>query len=292
MHPVFQLPLDTLTAVHLLDLCNQQVPEGQHVDFKEALSGKKGNDAWHSGASKPSDRARNELLRHIVGFANADGGTLLVGIRESGDSPPRAVEICPVERCHDLAIWFEDVLRNSVDPPLPRYEVCGVSTDEESGGVLVIRVPSSRAAPHRVTGTLEAFSRRGRSTTPMTMTDIQRLTLERALQLKMGEDPQRRIAVNELALLQSEAIHEIWNRPVSSDAEVDSLEQYDIGWQRRVAAILERDFSKAEVVHFTRLGVVPMTFRDGTFNAKHAKILREYALREDRLRDIVTRFSK
>jgi len=126
----------------------------------------------------------------------------------------------------------------------------------------------------------------------MTMTDIQRLTLERALQLKMGEDPQRRIAVDELALLQSEAIHEIWNRPVSSDAEVDSLERYDVGWQRRVAAILERDFSKAEVVHFTRLGVVPMAFRDGTFNARHAKILREYALREDRLRDIITRFSK
>jgi hypothetical protein len=102
---------------------------------------------------------------------------------------------------------------------------------------------------------------------------------------------QRKKAVNELADLQSEGIHDIWNRPVANDAELEALEKHDRDWQGRVVAVLKRALPQPECVLFTRLGVIPNRKRDGTYNVRHAKILREYAVREERLRDIIRRHS-
>ena len=97
--------------------------------------------------------------------------------------------------------------------------------------------------------------------------------------------------VDELAELYSEGVREIWNRPVKSDADREALDAFDRDWQRRIRTVLRRGFPHTELVLFSRLGVVPDIVRDPTFNAKHAKILREYAVREGRLRDILRRYS-
>ena len=97
--------------------------------------------------------------------------------------------------------------------------------------------------------------------------------------------------VDELADLYSEGVHEIWNRPVASDRDCAKLEAFDREWQRRIRTVLRRGFPHPELVLFSRLGAVPDIVRDRTFNAKHAKILREYAVREGRLRDILRRYS-
>lgn len=99
-------------------------------------------------------------------------------------------------------------------------------------------------------------------------------------------------AVNALAELRSEAVHEILNRPVTTDAELAALASYTEQWWQRVEAILEQNFSRAEQLNFTRLGVVPdFRFRHA-YDAAHAKILREYALQERRLLDIIARHTR
>ena len=56
---------------------------------------------------------------------------------------------------------------------------------------------------------------------------------------------------------------------------------------------LTEHFNKADVDHFSRLGVIPITERGNTYtgedadNKTHRKILMHYAIQEQRLREIV-----
>lgn len=97
--------------------------------------------------------------------------------------------------------------------------------------------------------------------------------------------------VEVLADLYSEGVHKIWNRSITDDEKSENLETYDRDWQRRVRNVLRRGFPHSELVLFSRLGVIPNIVRDATYDARHAKVLREYAVREDRLRDILRRYS-
>jgi len=96
-------------------------------------------------------------------------------------------------------------------------------------------------------------------------------------------------AVDQLAELRSEAIAHILNRRVTTDDEMNELSQDNQAWWERVKAVLEEHFPLAEQLHFTRLGVIENIQFPHTYNAAHAKILREYALRERRLISIIER---
>jgi hypothetical protein len=78
MHAVFTKPLEAVTADDVADVCSRHLPEGQTVEFKQALSAKGGRDKWHEGADSIGEPARNELLSEAVALANSDGGTLIV----------------------------------------------------------------------------------------------------------------------------------------------------------------------------------------------------------------------
>jgi hypothetical protein len=98
--------------------------------------------------------------------------------------------------------------------------------------------------------------------------------------------------VDALAELRSEAVHEILNHPVTTDAELAVLASYTEQWSQRVETILKQNFSRAEQLNFTRLGVVPDFRFPHAYNAAHAKILREYAVQERRLLDIIARHTR
>ena len=99
-------------------------------------------------------------------------------------------------------------------------------------------------------------------------------------------------AVDQLAELRSEAVGNILNRPVSTDAELRELSAYTREWWQKVHAVLIENFSKAEELNFTRLGAVPNVIFPHSFNDEHAKVLREYALQERRLLDIIARHTR
>jgi Putative DNA-binding domain len=151
MHPVFTKPLSLVTAADLDDLCRRRWPEGQLVEFKGALPAKDGRDKWYEGADCLGTRARDELLEEIVAFANSQGGTLLLGIRQLPGNPPHAESIQAVPRCHDLARRLEDVAREVIDPPLPIIDLGAVEISD-GGGVVIWRelgLRSRRSASRR-----------------------------------------------------------------------------------------------------------------------------------------------
>lgn len=72
MISVLSKPADQIGVADIQELIDSEVPEGDQIEFKEALSTKDGSpDRWVTGADKIGDRARNEILEEAVAFANA-----------------------------------------------------------------------------------------------------------------------------------------------------------------------------------------------------------------------------
>jgi Putative DNA-binding domain len=173
-------PLDQIAPEDITELCTRGVYENQVVEFKQELPGERGrSDPWNAGGDF-TNYARDRLFREIVAFANAQGGTLILGIEETEDNPPRAAAVRPIPRVHDLAIRLEEAARACIDPRLPALQARGIEMDDAGGGVLIFRVTPSPVGPHRVDGDGHAFIRRGATSMKMTMREIQDLTLNLA----------------------------------------------------------------------------------------------------------------
>ena len=177
MIEVLSKPAVQIDISDIKSLIASNVPEGEQIEFKERLPAKgESNDPWEAGENKIGDHAKNALLKEAVGFANAYGGAVLLGIRESEAKPPVAAKIVPIQRCADLAERLKLVFRDRVEPQLPRIDIFAVPTEVESG-VVIIRVGRSRLAPHRVTKTLVCPVRRSDRCEEMSMREIQDMTL-------------------------------------------------------------------------------------------------------------------
>lgn len=187
MISVFTKPLEALTAADVVELSVSGWPEGYEVEFKESLPDKKGKpSSWLRSTPELGEYARDEILGEVIAFANSKGGSLILGISETQEKPPRASKITAIPNAGELARRFEDAARDCIDPPLSRLQIKAVET-EPSMGVLIFRVPASRQAPHRLTTTKECYVRRGSSTMRMAMREIQDMSLNLARGLALVE---------------------------------------------------------------------------------------------------------
>jgi len=173
--------LDQITPDDITQLTTDGVYESQLLEFKRDLPGDRGRpDPWLTGGDFTA-YARDHLLREVIAFANAQGGTVIVGMDQTKDDPPRAAAICPLPRIHDLATRMEDAGRACIDPVLPGLQIRGVEVGGGPGeGVLLFRTGPSPVGPHRVANDGHAYIRRGASSVKMTMREIQDLTLDLA----------------------------------------------------------------------------------------------------------------
>ena len=177
MIEVLSQPADKIGVSDIDLLITSNVSEGEQIEFKESLSTEKDSiDPWMDGEDKIGNKAKEALLTEAVGFANAYGGAVLLGIRESEARPPVAAEIVPIPRCANLAERLKLVFRDRVEPQLPRIDIFAVPTDGESG-VVIIRVGRSRLAPHRVKKIRICPIRRADRCEEMSMREIQDMTL-------------------------------------------------------------------------------------------------------------------
>jgi hypothetical protein len=173
-------PFDEITADDIHDLCKRGAYENQLLEFKRELSAeRKRPDPWPTGGDL-TGHAQERLFREITAFANAHGGTLILGIEETKDKPPRAAKISPLPRIADLAVRIEDSARARIEPVIPGLQIRGIATASSGNGVLILRTPASVFGPHRVVSHGHAFIRRGASSVQMTMREIQDLTLDLA----------------------------------------------------------------------------------------------------------------
>ena len=183
MIQVLSKPVDQIEIHAIALLIESRVPEGEQIEFKEALPAKSRTpDPWMNDQKKIGDYAKKKVLEETVAFANAHGGALLLGIEESESNPPVATKIKPIPRCHDLAESLKLVFRDCVEPQLPQIDIIGVEK-ADGAGVVVLRVGRSRRAPHRITTTLACPVRRSDRCEKMTMREIQDMRSNRLIQI-------------------------------------------------------------------------------------------------------------
>lgn len=172
-------PILDLSVQDIEELIHDKVPEGEQLEYKRTLPSKPSSpdDPWIRNQNEIGERAKREILEEVVAFANAHGGTLIVGVGESQTPVGVAGSIEPIPKCQPLADRLKLVFRDQVEPPIPSLEIRGVEFKEDGSGVLVIRTGKSRLAPHRVKSTMACTIRRQDRCEKLSMREIQDLTL-------------------------------------------------------------------------------------------------------------------
>lgn len=167
------------TVADIERVISEQVQEGSEIEFKATLPSRKGDDPWITGKNTVGDYARNELVAEVVAFANAHGGWIMLGIEETDDKPPRARAVNPLRDCVELAERLRLQCRDCIEPRLAMLEAEGIPVNGNGTGIVVIRVPPSRMAPHRHSVTRECYRRHADRKEKMTMREIRDLTLSK-----------------------------------------------------------------------------------------------------------------
>lgn len=213
--PMLGKPLHEIDQNDLQLLCKKSWREDEQFELKQDLPSRSGLDSWHT-AGTISPYARDKILAEVVAFANSYGGDVVIGMAKSLDKPAAAERLNPIPNCADLAERLEDQARSCIEPPIPLLSTHSVVTLQDGSGVVIIRVPRSRLAPHRLSqdkGIRECYHRVGTRTERMTMRQIQELTFSVA----RGTDS----VVARLQALQEDCRH--WADADSTRADVRRL---------------------------------------------------------------------
>jgi hypothetical protein len=177
--PMITKALADLTRDDLLERLRTPWIEDEQLDFKSTIPHRAahGHDPWRD-ARNISDHGRDQVLAAISAFANSYGGDLVIGVREAAESKPGAAEAFePLPACEDAAQRLAQQATACIEPPLPALQVRAIPLEADGSGVVILRTPQSRMAPHRLTTNKECYHRVRHETRPMTMRQIQDLTL-------------------------------------------------------------------------------------------------------------------
>ena len=131
---MLRLTLPQLTEAFLVQVCEEQWPETQTLEFKAILP-------------LIDEDARQEFRKDVCALANADGGDLVFGISEKVG---RANAILAINGVNADATKrrLQQILESKLEPRIHgiQFHACPIAT---GGFVLVLRIPSSYEGPHR-----------------------------------------------------------------------------------------------------------------------------------------------
>ena len=147
-------PLYQLTESNFQQICAEQWPETQTLEFKAILPL---ND----------EDARQEFRKDVCALANAEGGDLVYGISERS-SRANAVLPVPGTDFDGVKRRLRQILESRIEPRIHgiQFHHCALA---DGGFVLVLRVPASYDGPHRFGTTEHRFAiRNDTSTSDMT----------------------------------------------------------------------------------------------------------------------------
>ena len=129
-------PFDQIDHHDLEALVANAVSERRDLEFKRDLPG------------ETPDEVR-EFLNDVTSLANAQGGDLIFGMEATEGVATALVGLTLVKSQDETLQRLENILRESIDPRLSGIRMEWIPI-EAPRGAIVIRVPASLAAPHRV----------------------------------------------------------------------------------------------------------------------------------------------
>lgn len=155
-----------ITEAQFQALITNRTGESPTLDFKQELPSR-------------GEAGRHEFCADISAFANATGGDLVYGISE--DDEGRASGVLPLVLNPDQEpLRFLDLALNGVEPRISGLEVRAVPVS--GGHILIVRVPNSWNAPHRVRTNQHFFIREGARKRQLDMPEIRNAFLRAANQ--------------------------------------------------------------------------------------------------------------
>jgi predicted HTH transcriptional regulator len=132
---LMHFPLEQIAEANLRALIDAKTAEARQIEYKREIYG-------------TNDEARREFLADVSSFANAHGGDLLIGVAASKGIP---TSLSPLTGDVDgEKLRLDNMARTGLEPRIPNLYIVAVPISA-GGAVLVIRVPRSYRAPHRVT---------------------------------------------------------------------------------------------------------------------------------------------
>lgn len=152
----FDKPIHELTFEDVVAFCKRQVPEGKQLDYKYLLP-----------------KNREKFAKVIASFANAMGGTIILGVNDDKNDKPRP-PFTGIAYHEKMRNAIEDIIQAYIDPVVfVDVNIC-VSKDGRRMFV-VIHIPQSNLTPHLVGPLKRAYIRTGQSSRPEAIVHPDRL---------------------------------------------------------------------------------------------------------------------
>jgi hypothetical protein len=142
MNPQLQRFFDVLaTAADIRRLVTTRREEDLHLEFKQKSDRSTGD---------LGDDDRKNFSKAVSGFANAEGGVLIFGVRtrSTRERPDRASQLKPITDVGRFRVALLDSLLNTTQPPVDGVRIEVIQSRGRTGYVKCL-IPDSEKPPHR-----------------------------------------------------------------------------------------------------------------------------------------------
>jgi len=144
--------LSDITFEDIQRLKTEQVREGKTIEYK----------------SQVPDNVK--FLKGVSALANTSGGDFIIGIQET-DGIPSAVQGIQISDVDGEILRLENILRTGLEPRLVDHNIHSIQVKDDNY-VLVIRIPQSWNAPHRVVKDSKFYGRNSAGTYPLDVSEL------------------------------------------------------------------------------------------------------------------------
>lgn len=122
------------TIEDLQSLIDNEIEESTELEFKSSFA--IGNMKW-----------KEELAKDVSAMANANGGTIIYGIRQKEGGQGHAIpsELLPIPYTEMSKDKLSQLLSSSIQPVIDNVEITVIPKDE-NGGFFIVKIPQSNTA--------------------------------------------------------------------------------------------------------------------------------------------------
>ena len=141
---IFSKQIESITYEDVIRFCEQGISEGISLDYKENFS----------------STDNSKLAKTICSFANAYGGTIVIGVKDKDSKPLAPFEGIEYSDKLEEKVW--SIVLSNIYPPLnPLIRIC---PPVQSKTFIIIRVEQSNRTPHAIHNNTQIYIRTGNVT--------------------------------------------------------------------------------------------------------------------------------
>mgnify|MGYP002854756959 CR=1 FL=1 len=144
---LFNKPVHELTFADVVAFCKRGIPENKQLDYKYMLP-----------------KNHEKFAKTIASFANAMGGTIIVGVQDDKNDKP-APPFLGIAYHEKVRNSVEDIIQTYIDPVV-FVDINIVLNKRGDRMFVVIDIPQSNLTPHLVGKSKRAYVRTGQSSRP------------------------------------------------------------------------------------------------------------------------------